>query len=390
MTKPNSALQAGGDETPVADTKAAFDLPEGTELFTRPTPAAAAGVPTDAHRLSILASFIHEVLMGVYEDDDAKAIHDAKRALERTGLLSLTDVVLLSAGAPAVPLQEEQDSSSVHLIAPGSTVPSALTVGTPPVDRPPFYMVFDVESIGLHGEGFAVGWVVVDHAGAEHAHGLLCCDPLYAEGHRNNLAWVQENVPSMEPTAISPYGVREDFWAQWLAWKAKGAVLVADCAWPVEARFLAECVDAARITREWEGPYPLHDLASVLLALGRDPLATNERLPDELPAHHPLNDARQSARLLIDALRAVQCDGRDGVTGSGASSEAAKPLASNEPNGNESSAAGMAQDAALTDEQIDRACTEWDVAILMGEGSIAARKAFRAALRAQPTGERNG
>lgn len=29
-----------------------------------------------------------------------------------------------------------------------------------------------------------------------------------------------------------------------------------------------------------------------------------ERLPDELPAHHPLMDARQSARQLVDCLKA--------------------------------------------------------------------------------------
>jgi hypothetical protein len=50
------------------------------------------------------------------------------------------------------------------------------------------------------------------------------------------------------------------------------------------------------------GPYPLHDLASILLAHGRDPLAKNERLPEELPEHDPLNDARQSARLLHEVL----------------------------------------------------------------------------------------
>jgi hypothetical protein len=48
-----------------------------------------------------------------------------------------------------------------------------------------------------------------------------------------------------------------------------------------------------------------------ILALGRDPLATNERLPDELPAHNPLCDARQSARLLIEALR--ECDARSAL-----------------------------------------------------------------------------
>ena len=47
---------------------------------------------------------------------------------------------------------------------------------------------------------------------------------------------------------------------------------------------------------------PLYDLASVLLARGEDPLRRSARLTEELPAHHPLHDARQSARLFLDAL----------------------------------------------------------------------------------------
>lgn len=168
-------------------------------------------------------------------------------------------------------------------------------------------MVFDVESIGLHGEGFAVGYIVVNRAGETLDHGLIACDPLRAQGEPKNLAWVLENVPAMHYGCFSPFGVREEFWNAWMHWKAQGAVLVADCAWPVEARFLAACVDDSKLSREWEGPYPLHDLASVLLALGKDPLATNERLPNELPAHHPAKDAQQSARLLLSALR-VSCE----------------------------------------------------------------------------------
>jgi hypothetical protein len=38
------------------------------------------------------------------------------------------------------------------------------------------------------------------------------------------------------------------------------------------------------------------------MAVGMDPLGTNERLPNELPIHDPLADACQSARLLIQAL----------------------------------------------------------------------------------------
>jgi hypothetical protein len=164
------------------------------------------------------------------------------------------------------------------------------------------FMVFDVESIGLHGEGFAVGYVVVNRRGEVLEEDCFCCDPEQADGKPKNRAWVMENVPAMPTTHPTPFDVRENFWARWLRWKNDGAVLVADCCWPVEARFLAACVDDAKTRREWEGPYPLHDLASVLLALGRDPLATNERLLTELPAHHPLNDARQSARLLVEAL----------------------------------------------------------------------------------------
>ena len=51
------------------------------------------------------------------------------------------------------------------------------------------------------------------------------------------------------------------------------------------------------------GQSECNDLASVLLALGSDALAVTERLPDELPAHHPMMDARQSARQLAACLK---------------------------------------------------------------------------------------
>lgn len=168
------------------------------------------------------------------------------------------------------------------------------------------FMVFDVESIGLHGEGFAVGWVVVDREGAEHSFGLLACPRGTCHGMNKNREWVNEHVPHVFNTDATPREMRSVFWRHWLQWKAKGAVLVADCCWPVEAKFLLQCVNDEPVAREWEGPYPLHDLASVMLALGRDPLATHERLHEELPVHHPLADARQSARLLVEALAAAK------------------------------------------------------------------------------------
>jgi hypothetical protein len=181
--------------------------------------------------------------------------------------------------------------------------------------EPQFYMVFDVESVGLHGEGFAVGWVVVDTEGGEVACGAHACDPRgreNASGDDEGRAWVLANVPHSvwglggRWDAGTAYQAREAFWEDWQAWKAKGAILAADCPWPVEARFLAACVDDDPEARRWGGPYPFIDVASVRLAAGLDPLGTEERLPSELPIHDPLADARQSARLLIEALKAVR------------------------------------------------------------------------------------
>lgn len=182
--------------------------------------------------------------------------------------------------------------------------------------EPNLFMVFDVESVGLHGEGFAVGFAIVDRDGGVRTSERFACMPSRCRGTVSGREWVKENVPGLRLTHDGPHQVRAAFWAAWQEWKSRGAVLVADCAWPVEARFLAQCVDDERrpvrgawdtadSPRDWEGPYPLHDLASIRLAAGLDPLGTNDRLPSELPAHDPLADARQSARLLIEALQAI-------------------------------------------------------------------------------------
>ncbi len=163
-------------------------------------------------------------------------------------------------------------------------------------------MSFDVESVGLHGEGFAVGWVIYSD-GAEVSSGYAACPIDAADGADSDREWVKGNVcPHLAiSTHRTPRCVRDAFWAEWLKVKEGGGILVADCAWPVEARFLAACVDDDPEARRWAGPYPLHDVATMRLAAGLDPLATTPRLPAEEPAHHPTADARQSGRLWFEA-----------------------------------------------------------------------------------------
>lgn len=167
------------------------------------------------------------------------------------------------------------------------------------------YIVFDVESVGIHGEGFAVGFVVMNADGSLVEEGMYSCRPAWAAGTVENLCWVKDNIPALPINCSSPKEVRGLFWKIWLKYKSD-TVMVADCAWPVETRFLNTIVGDDFDERQWHGPYPLLDLSSILFAIGEDPLTITERLPSELPAHNPLNDARQSARQLTGALKKIK------------------------------------------------------------------------------------
>lgn len=179
----------------------------------------------------------------------------------------------------------------------------------------PPIVVFDVESVGLHGPAFAVGAVVMtpesvamyrrddtEHPFVEEFY-VACSLPAlefdacidYA-----NYDWCMKNVWPALPQVLLPNerAVRDAFWEFWRKWADRGAVLMADCGWPVEANFLSACIADDHRVREYEGPYPLLDLSTLLWRVGHNPTDTFDRQLHELPAHNPLMDARQSARIL--------------------------------------------------------------------------------------------
>lgn len=225
-------------------------------------------------------------------------------------------------------------------------------------------MVLDVESVGVQGQGFAYGYVVINLA-----TGKLCdarrrwCDPAYARGTQEGHDWVTKHVPMLEPRGFkgedderllpparafqrqwsewfarvgvagamsssgqvrSTFEVRLDFWTQWERWRDR-VDLWADVGWPVESRFLAECVDDGRDgKRDMEGPYPLLDVETALRVI---PSARREKEPglvypfpgdrflaatgetwnggmlDHVVRHDPLSDSYVSARRLYHGLR---------------------------------------------------------------------------------------
>jgi len=181
------------------------------------------------------------------------------------------------------------------------------------------FFSFDVESAGILGVAFAVGWVVVNENGTELEDGYLAC-PLDPRVPAHDLQWVQEHVLPTLPvfqhdSPLPSYANCEGviamtgrFWDAWLEAKQKYAdlVMVTDCPFPVEAKFLFGAVVARKLAMN-DLPYPVIDVSSVLLAADRDPTGAYERKENEMPAHNPVHDARQSARLLIETLNTLCC-----------------------------------------------------------------------------------
>ncbi len=155
--------------------------------------------------------------------------------------------------------------------------------------------MFDVESTSLHGEGFAVGFVL-----AESGEELTILKEGVAATLNADIRdqWVIENVipgirEGLEKGEIErmddPKTLRDWFWEELQQAKKEGAEIWSDCNWPVETNFLSACVADRPGERAWEGPYPLKDLATLV-----DVDVSREEVSGLKYNHNPLNDAEAS------------------------------------------------------------------------------------------------
>lgn len=180
------------------------------------------------------------------------------------------------------------------------------------------YLTFDAENRGLFGEAFAVGYVLTTDGGSVVWSGIHCCDMEDAAPDPMETTpdltenWLRNHVlPALpEPDCLTTRAVRDRFAdAVQMAMSAarkqnEKLTFVADVPFPCETGFLRACrLDSITRSFAFPSPYPLIDVASVLLARGYDPVGTYQRRENELPAHNPLCDARQSSRIFHQLLR---------------------------------------------------------------------------------------
>ena len=186
-------------------------------------------------------------------------------------------------------------------------------------------MSIDCESNGLHGTIFAIGAVLID---ADDPSKLY--NPIAEFGADVDIR-LDEDVDPWVTANVLPYladlerydsllEMRTAFWEWYIKYNTNDLatwplIVLADFGVPVEARLFRELIADDPAHREWKGPYPLHDLGTMLLMVGEDPDKVNRRnwwfdlyhdamfLEPGLRQHNPLDDALGASRCAVKALQ---------------------------------------------------------------------------------------
>ena len=120
-----------------------------------------------------------------------------------------------------------------------------------------------------------------------------------------------------KPTVSDVGELLEKFWSDWMMVKKKYGrkwidedgkekteipMAVADCGFPVEAGLFSRAIGRNLPKRRWDGPYPLHEIATFTLAAGFDSSTLTKR-ENEKMEHNPLHDSRFSARIFLESYK---------------------------------------------------------------------------------------
>lgn len=158
---------------------------------------------------------------------------------------------------------------------------------------------FDAETNGLWGQAFSIAAIVYNESGEEIARFLGRTE---IEGDIN--PWVKDNVlPTMQDIPVTHESYDQllaDFAKFYLANK-QDAVIIAHMGYIVEVKLLRDAHERGFIG-DWDGPYPLIDIAGNLQQVGEDPTSVDAyvtkfglKVRDFGTTHNPLYDSEVAA-----------------------------------------------------------------------------------------------
>ena len=195
-------------------------------------------------------------------------------------------------------------------------------------------LFLDVEAAGLHAAGTApISFSYDAFVGGAHvaSYTLACREGETAARALSDAAKASGQFDFFGSNVLPKMGnmtfvetcrdLREQAWQVWVAlnggkdirnadrpWEVEGVhyalELWGDVIWPVETAFFSVMIADGEGSRDWAGPTPILDVASVLATKGFDPF----NLPrfksarmDEGMQHHPSADNRASHAILVMA-----------------------------------------------------------------------------------------
>lgn len=166
----------------------------------------------------------------------------------------------------------------------------------------------DAESDGLYGDIFAIGVIAVDEN-----HEIVGEFGGIAEADAVKDPWVRENIlPQLAGLCEfkTRREMRDAFWAFW-AKHGSDAICLADFGAPVEALLFRKCIEDDLENRMWNGPYPMHELGTVLMLAGVDPDVNRIEYAraGEVRKHNPADDAAVAAACYFRAMEELKCAG---------------------------------------------------------------------------------
>ena len=158
----------------------------------------------------------------------------------------------------------------------------------------------DVESDGLYGQCLAIAAVVRDVGKTEDTF-LARVGGTYTIKDKWVAKHIIPKIVCIPVTHDNSEAMEEAFWSFWLKWRGQ-ATAIGYCSSTIEAALFNRCVMRNVEERNFQGPYLLHDVATLLHVTGHDSLLIEKFIHDkgikvdhDGGPHHPMYDCLAAA-----------------------------------------------------------------------------------------------